>query len=423
MSILSKECLSLYNHLYAVAESGLKIPFSPYILVLKEVEAKIKEKRSKAYILENLPDESLLPETEVLNWKPEERDSSRIVDSAIDYRAYISSNQYAEWFGSKFMARLTARTGRSFWRTETMRQLRAASPDLFAGKVLEVGAGTALISCELSHFEEVSEIYSLDYDEYTVENLMPLVQWSLGANTAKIKRVIGSYNEMEIDDDSFDIIVAVGSMHHSEDINATMKECIRVLKPGGKFIISDYALTSNLSQEEYATLMNLPKDEKDTALFEKTGNSDGMITNKTISEHGRPTYIYQAAAFEAGFTVKTTLFDATKNSGGRLSRIWRCAGEKYKNGPFYQLSTKSRTLGYDAFGNVKSFDMRSPLRYPSYAKRAPSLFSLIALGDKAGMPVYDNMVLILEKPIQSDMTVSFQYHKGGTYRLPVSLNR
>lgn len=419
LSVVPEAYLHFYNEVYQLDKIGLKLAFLPYTVVSKKTEIEIRSKLSKEYILKHLPEKSTLPKTEVLNWKSDEYSSEKIVDSALEYRAYISSNQYVNWFGSKLMAKLTASGGRSYWRIETMRQLRMAIPSLFEGKVLEVGAGTALVSCAISHFEEIDELYTLDYDEYTVENLMPLVQWSLDAKTQKIKRVVGSYNSMDIKDDSFDTIVAVGSMHHSEDLNATMRECFRVLKPGGTFIVSDYALTGSLTQEEYAVMIDLPKNESDAARVEKGASIEGMLTNKTISEHARPAFLYQAAAFNAGFTVDCTFFDATKDNGGSFLRAARRLRESIRGGSFYQKSHKERVLGYDVFGNVRAFKMTEKVRYPSYAKKAPSLLSLLLFGERAGQPIYDNMVLLLKKASDKPKSIEFQYQKGRSYKLPV----
>ena len=93
-----------------------------------------------------------------------------------------------------------------------MRQIRKANPDIFKGKVIEVGAGTGIVSSTLSNFSEIEQMHCLDYDEHTVENLMPLVQYSLGADTAKMTRIVGSYNNMEAADASYDTVVAVGAV-------------------------------------------------------------------------------------------------------------------------------------------------------------------------------------------------------------------
>lgn len=417
LDVVNRDALIIFNKVYLRSDAGLKLPSLPWSIVSKSTGEEIRKRLSNDYIVGYLPEKNQLPQSDLLNWKPE-LDRQLTLQTALDYRASLSSNQYVGWFGAEFVAKLTVSNGRSFWRLETMRQLRAAYPTIFRGKVIEVGAGTGLTSCEISHFDETDEVYCLDYDNNTVENLMPLVQRSLRANAHKIRRVIGSYNNMDIVDNYFDAVVAVGSMHHSEDLDATMSECFRVLKPGGSFIVSDYALTGSLSQEEYAVLTKLPLDEKDASKLEETGSVAGMRTNETISEHERPLHLYLAAAFNAGFNVKATFFDATKDNGGHLLRVWRRVREVFKKGHFYSDVTSKRTLGYDSYGNVKAFGLSPAIRYPSYAKEAPGLFNLIVRRDNAGKPVYDNMVLVLQKPEKANKRISFQYRSGKLYHLP-----
>ena len=326
---------------------------------------------------------------------------------------------YAQLFRNKVVGKITISNGRSFWRVETMRQLRRVSPELFRGKILEIGAGTGLVSSFLSKFDEIDEVYSLDYDAYTVEKLMPLVQWALDAKTNKISRVIGSYNKMECGDNEFDAIVAVGAMHHSEDLDATMRECYRALRPGGRFIISDYTLTGSLTQDEYSVMMGKPLTESGAAILADGGDTENIQTNKSISEHGRPVFVYQAAAFNAGFNVTTNLFDATTDNGGRLARLWRRIHGTVGKGAIYKNNHDPRELGYDDFGNVRAFTLADKVSYPVYAYRAPSLLKLMLLGDLAGKPIYDNMVLVLEKPNNEERKVSYRYRSGNTYEFPV----
>lgn len=421
VGVISKKLLRSYHAAHDFRCHSYSLPLLPVSFISNSVRKDINEKLSSEYVLANLPERSQLPITKLLNWKPQ-LDSARTKSSALDFRASISSNQYTKWFGSKFIAKVMASSGRVYWRQETMRQLRKANPNLFRGKVLEVGAGTGLTTCEISKFSEAKELFCLDYDEYTVENLMPLVQWSLDADTTKITRVVGSYNQMDAADNTFDSLVAVGSMHHSEDLDATMKECFRVLRMGGSFVISDFALTCSLTQEEYSVLSDLPLYESDAAMVEQGKGTEGIETNKTISEHEHPLYIYLSAAFKAGFNVNATFFDATKDNGGAISRVFRRARETFNNSSFYTSKKNQRKLGYDRYGNVRCFSLFPKIRYPAYAKNTPSLLNLIFRGDKAGYPEYDNMVLVLEKPQSPDgAVIPFQYHNGKEYQLPINI--
>lgn len=411
--------LKEYNYITNKSNIGLLIPFTKYVLVRKKVFIDFNKKINEGLTVDSLPSYSDLPKTPLLDWNPNKNDSG-IVQSAQDYRHEIMGNKYTQSFRNKLVGNISVNHGRSYWRFNTMRQIRNSLPNVFKGKVIEIGAGTGLVSSQLSKFEEVDEIYSLDYDPYTVKKIMPLVQWALDAESNKIHRIIGSYNKMECDDNVFDTIVAVGAMHHSENLETTMSECFRVLKPGGRFIISDYALTGDLTQYEYSALMNKPLMETDAANLEKGEVSTGIKTNSSISEHGRPAYIYKAAAFKSGFNINSYIFDATLESGGRLTRIYRLFRETFNKNKFYNQCNDDRELGYDIYGNVKAFDMREKIYYPFYASDNPSLIKLILMGDLLVRPVYDNMVLVLEKPDIENIKVPYRYKGGDTFMLPVN---
>jgi ubiquinone/menaquinone biosynthesis C-methylase UbiE len=420
LGVLGKYSIDVLNTMTNKKHMRLNIPFTSFSIVSYKASKTFTDhfnEGGEGYIL---PSKDELPITPLLNWKPLE-DQSRIKETALDYRAEISSNLYAQAFRNKWAGKLSVSGGRAFWRLETMRQVRKSNPGIFNGKVIEIGAGTGIVSSTISQFPEVKELFCLDYEESTVINLMPLVQYSLEADYEKIKRVVGSYNQMQLSDEEIDTIVAVGAMHHSEDLDATLKECYRILKPGGHFIISEYAMTNNLSQEEYSMLMNCPISEKEAEKFVSTGSMDGVRTRKTISEHARPLFIYQAAAFNAGFSISTHIFDATKENGGYFSRISRYVKSARKKQHMFAKHKCNRENGYDHFGNVKSFEIADPINYPIYATNKPSLLKLALLGDQVSKPLYDNIVMIMEKPKNDIKSLPYRYNKGKVFSMPVNI--
>jgi SAM-dependent methyltransferase len=392
---------------------GIGIPGTNRAIVRSSYKAEIDR---LALALKASPTKADIPPTPALNWHPVS-DAQNIKDSALLHRSYLSGAQYRDAYQSKYAASVTARNGRVFWRLETMRRLRFSRPDLFKGRVLEIGAGTSVVSAEISKFPEVQEVFALDYDHHTVDDLMPLVQWSMGSHSEKITRVVGSYNHLLSSDGFFDTIIAVGALHHSEDLSLTMRECFRALREGGSLIVVDYSLSSSLTQLEYAGLRGMPLIESE---MEDAKAGRGVMTNKLNSEHGRPTHVYQAAAFNAGFSIETFLFDATTDTGGSFNRLLRYINTKQRIKNLFADKVAQRTIGYDPFGNVRTFSYKPLVYYPAYAKGAPSLSALALRGSRAGAPIYDNTLLICRKGHKFE-SQAIRYGSGNVYNMPISM--
>ncbi|AOR29003.1 methyltransferase [Formosa sp. Hel1_33_131] len=101
-------------------------------------------------------------------------------------------------------------------------------------KVLELGCGKGFNSKILAEKHNFSKFYGIDISETQL-------------NYAKKKEKqfdnlnfnYGSFQDIPFNDNSFDIVFAVETLCHSENIEILMKEVNRILKKGGKFIIYD----------------------------------------------------------------------------------------------------------------------------------------------------------------------------------------
>lgn len=120
-----------------------------------------------------------------------------------------------------------------YWRRKVLEKATIVMGKNYVGVGAEIGAGTGMYTAILSKIPTVRKIYAIEYSRECIENLTPLVFEKMGADTSKIVRILGSFNKMEFADDSIDFLFGLGSLHHSEDLSVTAKECYRVLKPGG----------------------------------------------------------------------------------------------------------------------------------------------------------------------------------------------
>lgn len=108
------------------------------------------------------------------------------------------------------------------------------------GMGIELGAGCGLLSCVLARSCEVRSILALEVCEVMARSVIPIVAASvLGRDHLKVVPVFGSFDCLHLPDCSLDFAAEIDSLHHSENLQATLSECRRVLKPGALLICFD----------------------------------------------------------------------------------------------------------------------------------------------------------------------------------------
>ena len=126
-------------------------------------------------------------------------------------------------------------------------------PDEFtAGKVLDVGCGGGQL-CEWMavNYGEL-EISGLDYSTEQIK----LANDRFASAGYEADFIHGSALEMPIEDNSFDYVFSVGSIKHWPDRIVGLKECFRVLKPGGTLALCE--LDPKFNDEKVANLLGIP---------------------------------------------------------------------------------------------------------------------------------------------------------------------
>lgn len=112
--------------------------------------------------------------------------------------------------------------------------LEKAAP--LSGKILEVGTGKGYMAITLARmgisFTTVD--VSAEEQEFARQNIKHLKLEGL------IDFRIEDAEKMSFDNDSYDIILSVNTLHHLKSPFKVIDECLRVLKPGGRFILSDF---------------------------------------------------------------------------------------------------------------------------------------------------------------------------------------
>lgn len=118
---------------------------------------------------------------------------------------------------------------------ERLAIIRAAEP--FSGAILEAGTGKGHFAVTLARlgFELVSFDCSEEQLRVARENLEK-------NNLAHLVRLVKEDGEgLSFGDGLFDIVFSVNMVHHLKNTYQVISELIRVLKPGGKLVISDFS--------------------------------------------------------------------------------------------------------------------------------------------------------------------------------------
>ena len=137
----------------------------------------------------------------------------------------------------------------------------------YAGDAADLGSGTGIGATILSTVQEITKIYAIEYSEEFVQKMMPVVFSDFGAKAEKIIRVVGDFNNLKLKDSSLMVLLEIHSFHHSENLEYTLKECYRVLKPGGLIIAIDRAWPDSCSREELEIKLDVEYSDKSKAVF------------------------------------------------------------------------------------------------------------------------------------------------------------
>lgn len=107
-----------------------------------------------------------------------------------------------------------------------------------SGEVLDVGTGTGLLAIQFAKRIPGVTVVGLDLSNVVLELARDTAQASEVASRVTFKH--GDAQDMPFDDDVFDLVVSSNTLHLIENPVRMFDEIQRVLKPMGKFFISDF---------------------------------------------------------------------------------------------------------------------------------------------------------------------------------------
>ena len=170
-----------------------------------------------------------------------------------------------------------------------------------AGTGIELGAGTAVVASVLAARKNVDRVYAVECVGEVVRCLQPkVIQGVLGLpNSYKVTRVIGSFDFLELPDETLDFAVEIESWHHSDNLDRSVAEAFRVLRPNGVVLGFDRFQPDDLADEEVRALLDIVYDRE---FLERNGYPlDLTLTRRSNGEHEYRRREWMAAFHRAGF--------------------------------------------------------------------------------------------------------------------------
>ncbi|CAA0123814.1 27-O-demethylrifamycin SV methyltransferase [Halioglobus japonicus] len=128
--------------------------------------------------------------------------------------------------------------------TDQMLELAALQPD---SKVLDVGCGTGKAGCRMAS-EHAACVVGISPSKACVEKAQTL---SRSMNLHHLAQFCdGDGTNLQYADESFDCVWVMESSHLMQDKPALLRECARVLRPGGRVVLCDIMVKQKLALED-----------------------------------------------------------------------------------------------------------------------------------------------------------------------------
>jgi ubiquinone/menaquinone biosynthesis C-methylase UbiE len=105
-------------------------------------------------------------------------------------------------------------------------------------QVADLAAGIGWTSVLLSRMANVAAVHAVEISRHRLERLFPHSVLMLSGDARKIRRYLGSFYDLKLPPASMDVVFLTHAFHHADRPLHLLIECDRVLKPGGRMVVS-----------------------------------------------------------------------------------------------------------------------------------------------------------------------------------------
>ena len=150
-------------------------------------------------------------------------------------QAYSKSSALSNEYNLKLIIELTAPSG--------------------TDRLLDVATGTGFLAFEFA--DHVSEVIGIDFTE---EMLAIAKEHKTDTNIKNISFESADVESLPFDDNCFDLVSCRFALHHFLHPEKAISEMTRVLKHGGKLVLSDITSSEDITKSEYQNEMETIRD-------------------------------------------------------------------------------------------------------------------------------------------------------------------
>lgn len=150
--------------------------------------------------------------------------------------------------------------------------------------ILDVGCGGGRTVQKLAALAPEGKVFGLDYSPTSVEVSRVTNAHEIEAGRVQIEQ--GSVAALPLQDRSFDIVTAVETHYYWPDLPANVREVLRVLKPGGRFVLIAETYRGGPFRLLYGAIMPLLRaaylsDEEHRKLLTEAGFTEVSTHHKS----------------------------------------------------------------------------------------------------------------------------------------------
>jgi len=157
-----------------------------------------------------------------------------------------------EQFGSTAAAYLTSAVHAQGVDLQELAQIAAAIPQ---ARVLDLGCGGGHASFAVAPV--VAKVVAYDLSAEMLD-VVARAAAERGLDNLAVRQ--GSADRLDFPDASFDLVCTRFSVHHWRNVPQALREILRVLKPGGRFIVIDTAAPADVLADTYVQAIELLRD-------------------------------------------------------------------------------------------------------------------------------------------------------------------